>query len=120
MDALKYLETKGRMTNSCQIDCRNCPLAYKNNGKSIQCTALERDYSNEAIKIVEEWGKEHPIISNMDKYKEVIKETFGDDFEIEICGNKPYENIPDCRCCMMNCDECIEFWNSEYIEKEKE
>ena len=92
MDALKYLETKGRMTNSCQIDCRNCPLAYKNNGKSIQCTALERDYSNEAIKIVEGWGKEHPFVTNVDKYKEIIRETFGDNF-IDICYKKMFQYV---------------------------
>ena len=119
MDALKYLEIKSRMTNNCKMSCNDCPLAYKNNIKKINCGRLESLYPNEAIKIVEDWGKEHPFVTNVDKYKEIIKETFGDDFEIEICGNKPYENIPDCRCCMMNCDECIEFWNSEYIEKEK-
>ena len=116
MDALKYLETKGRMTNSCQIDCRNCPLAYKNNGKSIQCTALERDYSNEAIKIVEGWGKEHPFVTNVDKYKEIIRETFGDNF-IDICYKK---NVPICRCEDFNCSECEEFWGREYKKKEEE
>ena len=119
MDAIEYLKTRTRMTNNCTINCDECLLHYKNNDKELYCNKLEEYYPNEAIKIVEKWSKEHPLISNVDKYKEVIKETFGDDFEIEICGNKPYENIPDCRCCMMNCDECIEFWNSEYIGKEK-
>lgn len=119
MDALEYFKIKKRMTNKCEMDCVDCPLYHANNNKKLGCKRFETFYPEEAIKIVEEWKKEHPFISNMDKYKEIIKETFGDDFEIEICGNKPYENIPDCRCCMMNCDECIEFWNSEYIEKEK-
>ena len=119
MDALEYLKIKGEMTNTCKMKCDECPLYDKSNNKQLGCKRFEMLYPEEAIKIVEDWKKEHPIISNMDKYKEVIKETFGDDFEIEICGNKPYENIPDCRCCMMNCDECIEFWNSEYKKEEE-
>ena len=119
MDALEYFKIKKRMTNKCEMDCVDCPL-YSNNNKQLGCKRFEMLYPEESIQLVEEWKKEHPFISNMDKYKEIIKETFGDDFEIEICGNKPYENIPDCRCCMMNCDECIEFWNSEYKEKEEE
>ena len=119
MDAIEYLKTRTRMTKNCEMDCDECLLGCNKNSRGISCSGLEIYHPKEAIKIVEEWKKEHPFISNVDKYKEVIKETFGDDFEIEICGNKPYENIPDCRCCMMNCDECIEFWNSEYIEKEK-
>ena len=120
MDALEYFKTKNKMTNNCKVNCDICPLSYDNNSKGISCGKFETFYPNEAIKIVEDWEKEHPFISNMDKYKEVIRKTFGDDFGIEICGNKPYENIPDCRCYMMNCDECIEFWYSEYKEKGEE
>ena len=119
MNALEYLKIKGEMTNTCKMKCDECPLYDKSNNKQLGCKRFEMLYPEESIQLVEEWKKEHPFISNMDKYKEIIKETFGDDFEIEICGNKPYENIPDCRCCMMNCDECIEFWNSEDIEREK-
>ena len=120
MDALEYFKIKKRMTNKCEMDCVDCPLYYANSNKQLGCKRFEMLYPKEAIKIVEDWEKEHPFVTNADKYKEIIRKTFGDNFEIEICGNKPYENIPDCRCCMMNCDECIEFWNSEYIEKEEE
>lgn len=121
MDALNYLKTKKRMTKNCRIDCDECLLGNKYNGRNINCFLLESLYSDEAIKIVEDWGKEHPLKTNKDKYKEIIRETFGDNFDIEICGSRPYENIPDCRCdSMMDCGDCVEFWNSEYIEKEKE
>lgn len=119
MDALQYLKTKGRMTNSCQIDCCNCLMAYKNNGRSVQCTVLEREYSDEAIGIVEEWGKKHPIITNAEKYEQMMKNFLGDDFEIEICPNKSHD-VPGCACEKMNsCNECVKFWNSEYGKKEK-
>ena len=114
MNALEYLKTKGRMTNTCGIDCNNCPLAYKNNGKSVQCTVLEKQYSDEAVKIVEEWGKEHPFITNRIKYEQLMKNLLGNDFEIEICSNKSYD-VPCCACEQMNnCCECVKFWNDEY------
>lgn len=116
MDALKYLEIKSRMTNSCGMDCCNCLLSYKNNGKAVSCTVFERKYPDEAIKIVEVWGKEHPFVTNMDKYKEIIRETFGDNF-IQICFR---ENVPTCRCRDFNCSECEEFWGREYKKKEEE
>ena len=116
MDALEYFKTKNKMTNNCKVNCDICPLSYDNNSKGIGCSKFETFYPNEAIKIVEEWGKEHPFISNMDKYREVIKETFGDDL-IDICDKQ----VPNFKCSSFDsCDECIEFWNSEYIGKEKE
>lgn len=119
MDAIEYLKVRSRMTNNCNISCDKCLLGCDKNSRGVSCSGLETNYPKEAISIVEDWGKEHPIITNKDKYKEIIKETFGDNFDIEICGSRPYENIPDCRCCSIRgCDDCIKFWNSEYIEKE--
>lgn len=116
MDALEYFKIRSRMTNNCNESCDICPLSYDNNSKKISCGEFESLYPNEAIKIVEEWGKEHPFISNMDKYKEIIRETFGDNF-IQICFR---ENVPTCRCRDFNCSECEEFWGREYKKKEEE
>lgn len=116
MDALNYLKIRKRMTKNCEMDCDECLLGCNKNNRDVSCSGLEIDYPNEAIQIIEEWEKKHPIISNMDKYKEVIRETFGDNL-IGMCGNY----IPNFKCSSFaSCDECIEFWNSEYIEKEEE
>lgn len=116
MDALEYLKTRKRMTKNCRVDCDECLLGSKYNGRNINCIPLESLYSDEAIQIVEDWSKEHPLVSNVDKYKEVIKETFGDDL-IDICNKQ----VPNFKCSSFaSCDECVEFWDSEYIEKEKE
>lgn len=116
MDALEYLKARSRMTNNCKMDCDKCLLGCDKNSRGVSCSGLETNYPKEAIKIVEDWSKEHPIITNKDKYKETIKKVFGDDFDIEVCS----ENIPDCRCySIRGCDDCIKFWNSEYIEKEE-
>lgn len=116
MDALEFLKVRSRMTKNCGMDCVDCPLYYANNNKKLGCKRFETLYPDEAIKIVEEWGKEHPFISNMDKYKEIIRETFGDNF-IDICHEK---NVPICRCEDFNCSECKEFWGREYKKKEEE
>ena len=116
MDAIEYLKTRTRMTKNCEMDCDECLLGCNKNSRGVSCSGLEIYHPEEAIKIVEEWKKEHPFISNMDKYKEIIRETFGDNF-IQICFR---ENVPTCKCRDFNCSECEEFWGREYKKKEEE
>ena len=49
-----YFAEKDRMTKKCTIDCSDCPLYVKNNTYDLGCSAFERRYSVEAIKIVQE------------------------------------------------------------------
>ena len=76
MDALEYFKIKKRMTNKCEMDCDKCLLDRK----------------------IIEWEKKHPIISNMDKYKEIIRETFGDNaylqWLIKRHGETEFSKIP--------------------------
>lgn len=68
MDAVKYLKEKKRMIESLSetklrcvdLDCSNCPLSNKNNGKKIACGVLQTDYPEIAVEIVEKWSEEHP------------------------------------------------------------
>ena len=120
MDALEYFKIKNRMTKNCRIDCDECLLGSKYNGRNINCFPLESFYSDEAIKIVEKWEKEHPIITNAEKYEQMMKNLLGDDFDIEICPTKSHD-VPSCACEKMNnCNDCEKFWNSEYRKKEEE
>ena len=106
------------MTKNCRIDCDECLLSSKYNGRNINCFPFESFYSDEAIKIVEKWEKEHPIMTNAEKYEQMMKNLLGDDFEIGICTSKSY-NVPFCACEKMNtCSKCVKFWNSKYKEKE--
>lgn len=70
MDAVKYLKEKRRM---CEIYikhkyCEACPLA--DNGGS--CGPQEDANPAEAVRIVEEWSKAHPIQTNGQKFEEVF------------------------------------------------
>ena len=120
MDALEYFKIKKRMTNKCEMDCVDCPLYYANNNKQLGCKRFEMLYPDEAIQIVERWEKEHPIMTNAEKYEQMMKNLLGDDFEIEICPTKSHD-VPSCACEKMNnCNDCVKFWNSEYRKKEEE
>lgn len=110
-----YDETKGR-PNCSGLPCSEfCPF-YTNccnvDGESIQYNAFE------AIEIVEKWGKEHPIITRADKYKEVFgaePKYIGGSF---ICPGIPRDQD---YCDSHTCEECkSNYWNEEYVEPEKE
>lgn len=120
MDAIEYLKVRSRMTNDCNISCDKCLLGYDKNSRGVSCSGLETNYPKEAIKVVEDWSKEHPIMTNTEKYKQLMKSILGDDFEIENCPNRSHD-VPSCACDKMNdCSECEKFWNSEYKEKGEE
>lgn len=57
-----YFKEKARMTKGCTIDCMKCDLSGHNNGKEKSCTKFECKYTKEAIKKVQKWSDEHPII----------------------------------------------------------
>lgn len=106
----------GSMMGECICDgikCDDCILCKL-------CTAsISFAFSNafEAIELVEQWSKEHPIKTNGQVAKELLEEKFGIKF-IDFCsckmidcdqGNGEYEN----------CDDCIyrHFWEQEYKER---
>ena len=120
MNALDYLKTKKRMTNNCKINCNECSLGGENNGKDISCGTLEKKYPQEAIKIVEDWGKTHPIKTNLDIFKEEIEPLLKSRFDSQIYCGEDNNVMPIIYCnCYHSCDNCKEFWNSEYKEKEE-
>ena len=108
---------KGVCCNICPF-CNMCPLCiYEITDHDLQAI---RAY--DIIEVVEKWSKEHPVMTNSDKFKEV----YGINIEID-CTRMPCPrmlgiiekevcNKKDC------CEKCKEdFWNSEYkTNKDKE
>ena len=98
--------------NNCHgIECQRCPLYHYCCGKDDPITL--GDIMNDAfdiVEIVEKWGKEHPIITNRDKFKEV--------FGVELYHHK--NGCDGFSCTYGRCEECpyYGFWEKEYEEKE--
>ena len=92
--------------------CNSCPFNNLCDNNSSIYNAFE------AIELVEKWGKEHPIVTRADKYKEVFgiePKYLGGSF---ICPGTPRNQD---YCDSHTCEECkSNYWNEEYVEPEKE
>lgn len=51
--------------------CDSCPI-HKLDKAGYSCTRICMNFPDEAERIVSEWTKEHPIITNADKFMEVF------------------------------------------------
>lgn len=68
MEAIEFLKEYNRMCVECR-NCSGCPL------KGTECSIGSGLSEEEMINIVgktEQWSKEHPIITNARKFKEVF------------------------------------------------
>lgn len=110
------LRTEYKGKRNCDgIECNNCPF----NGKV--CYAGERLFhaydAIEIVETVENWAKQHHVVTNADKFREV----FGMEklpFYSCIYTNK---NCEDCEYFIgMGCKPNSSFWNAEYNDKPKE
>lgn len=86
------------------VSCNNCPF----DGEDL-CNMCQ------SIEMVEEWAKEHPIVTNADKFREV----FG--FDMTICWDNEFP-CNECQFCDRNgtCNSKEKFWNAEYKGQPKE
>ena len=120
MDAVEFFKEKSRLTKRCTLDCFECKFSSHNNGFELSCSDFECKYPEKAVEILEQWREENPVVTNFDKFEEVkdnILKTFNlnnYDFECNCGGTQ----LPGILCKKFhNCDECEEFWNSEYKEE---
>jgi len=115
MEALVFLNEYKRMCESTGGGCAVCPMSTGNNKHNVTCSHLLTKCPEDACKIVEQWSKEHPIITNAMKFKEVF-------------GHKPQSinGIIFCppvtpgafECDRVDCMKCLEWWDKQYKEPE--
>lgn len=108
MEALAYLREKNRMTNKCQIECRNCPLSSKNS-IVVGCSTLEHEFPEDCVQIVEKWAKEHPLKTYAQDFFEKFPNAPRDRKGLPIlCKKKIYGGE-----CSSKCTNC---WNLQMEE----
>ena len=71
MDAKIFAKELGRMCKSYD-DCGKCGMSKLRTEKYCNCLNDFCIYPAEAVRIVEEWSKAHPIQTNGDKFYEVF------------------------------------------------
>ena len=90
MDAELYLKERERLLKSVTNEDDRTEIMHK-----VFCK--ERDNPAEAVCIVEEWSKAHPIQTNAQKFEEVFGITLGTFWHMEFVDaddfmGKPYES----------------------------
>lgn len=114
MDAELYLRTKRRMSNGRGCNdmesCEGCPMSYGKNGFNFSCTVLEAFYPKDAIKIVEDWLKEHPEKTMMQDFFEKYPNALKDTDKTPMCCpyQLGYTNATHCEYTLRDCEKC---WN---------
>ena len=67
MDAVKFLKEVNRMCNKIE-NCCDCPL----HDGDFCIHDIDNGKEEKAVSIVEQWSKENPVMTNLDKFKEVF------------------------------------------------
>lgn len=107
---LEVMKHRKRMCDALKkTDCSSCGLCSDNNNYNVGCSTFIYNYYEQAEEIIMKWAKEHPVMTNADKFKEV----FGFTPDGEYCPKECPEN--GC----INCDYRY-FWNQEYKESKGE
>ena len=116
MEFKEVVKIRRRMCNY-YVECDDCHL-YK---PSRYCKnfPMSEEEIEEYEKILEEFAREHPVMTNADKYIEVIEKTFGN----KLDKNKIHKLCPrhyiglgvPCE----NCSQCLEWWDEEYKDQKR-
>lgn len=115
MKYTEFVDTRCRMCKSVGSMCEKCPLGELSLRFNSECAVACMIESEVAEEIVGKWATENHVISNMDKYKQVMKEVFGIEANVTInnCPPVGYTGCP-----YEDCNECHAWWTKTYKEPE--
>lgn len=84
-DKYRYDDSEHMGENGCKdVVCDNCPLDG--------CCGARRHTIFERIKIIYDWAKAHPVITNRDKLKEVFNVELTKEYELFLSYMRPIPN----------------------------
>ena len=101
------------------VACDDCPLNVVCKGEGIQTRMFNIE---KATEIVTQWAKEHPVITNEDKYKEVFGVEPKNESGQYVCPRYAgfFKGEIDNCALIDGCIRCTkDFWQSEYKEPKK-
>ena len=116
MEFKEAIKIRNRMCDYYK-NCDGCPLADAPFGCMSRMAEVET--ADQYERTLEEWAKEHPVMTNADKYIEVMKNTFGEDVDKTVIRESCIGNFLGIEC-IKHCSECYKWWDEEYKEPEKE
>lgn len=67
MDAVEFIVTRDRMCSSFNGCCTGCKV-YERMGAGEACIHYMAQHPQEAVEIVERWGKEHPLKNRQNEF----------------------------------------------------
>lgn len=116
MDAVKFLKTLRRM---CNCECHKCEIWKRLSGFE-SCTVWRKTHPEEAVAILEQWAKEHPVKTRQSVFLEQYPETrLMQDGTIKICPSavSAAYREKDGMCAIFRSGSCAEcqkaFWLAE-------
>lgn len=115
----EFIEVMNQKKRMCKYNddwCAKCPISSSKNGTDCDCTSFLNEQPQEAEKIIMDWAKEHPPVTNAIKAREILGFS-EDEFDFVGClGIKcPPDINGDCESCPKN-----GFWDKEWKPKEKD
>ena len=116
MDAVEYLKTLCRM---CHCECLKCEFGKARSGFET-CPVWQRTHPEEAVALLEQWAKEHPIKTRQSVFlKQWPEAALSKDGVIAICPlaiSAAYRH-GNGACNKSNSDTCADckrqFWSAE-------
>jgi len=118
MDAVEYIKERTRMCESVEGGCGGCRFSDPVNGTVYFCNTYATHYPEEAVRIVEEWSKAHPVHSREQKFEEVFGHKPLDGKFNLLCPPVSARKSTDCYA--MSCSECKNWWKEPYVEPKGE
>lgn len=108
----EVMKQKERLCRSMK-DCTQCVMSCDYNGIGCNCIEFFRLHPKDAEAIIMKWAKEHPVMTNADKFEEV----FGFKFLLSSSNNC---DVLKCPSLNQDCNKCInkDFWSKEYKDPE--
>ena len=117
MDAVEYLKTLNRM---CHCECLKCEFRKVRSGIET-CPVWQRTHPEEAVAIVEQWAKEHPVKTLQSVFLKMLPNVpLNDNGQPAFCPrllDTEYHPVGSCCLDVDICQRCMDnFWGQEVEE----